>query len=333
MFRRPIFSLFAVCSLLFTPTFAAAANVGIIKGNLWYSKSPFYVGETITLYSAIWNGETGKVSGHVSFSVNDVVIGKVPFSIGPGELSNVATKWVATTGASHIKAAITDATMLQNGHEVSITIENKETGTEDVTVTPDPAKALALAQQAVAAAQAAASASASSGGSVSGVGANTVYVGTPLAQAISPATDALPGALATPLDATAQVFDALASSSRGSLAATQQTLAQKLAANARLAQAEAALAKARVNPSPARGEGEGGVGAAWSQVKNYLTNSLAATGGLKDPWTYAKYLGIGFLLFFVSRPVWLAIILLIIALYVLWKIVKKIRNRNRYNFD
>lgn len=84
---------------------AQAADFGFIEGNLWFSKNTFFSGETVRIYSAVFNrGETA-VAGQVEFYDNDVKIGTADFSeVKSGVLKEVRIDWQATEG-NHVFSA------------------------------------------------------------------------------------------------------------------------------------------------------------------------------------------------------------------------------------
>jgi predicted PurR-regulated permease PerM len=163
------------------------------------------------------------------------------------------------------------------------------------------------------------SASKSSPTSSNSSGSNTVvYVGTPLASAINPVTENLPKGIEDVAKTGAGFIDSFSSNTAARLGASKASLKNTLDAAARLSVAEEKLAQTSGSATSTKASGFGA-------LTKYLKDQMAATGGLKEPWTYAKYLGITMLLYLVSRPIVLAIILTLVLLYIIWKIIRHFR--------
>lgn len=100
----------------FVPASAATLkNAGFIQGNIWYSEDPFYVGDTIRIYSAIFNNSGSDLIGTVEFYDNAEKIGSSNFSAINGRLVEVWTDWTVTPGKHKIYAKIVDAQIAKVG--------------------------------------------------------------------------------------------------------------------------------------------------------------------------------------------------------------------------
>lgn len=113
-------SLMAFVSILATAFFSvasAAGSIGFVQGNIWYSKDPFFAGDTVRVYSAIFNGQTDDIVGSVTFYDNGEALGSMPFTATSGKLREVWTDWKATTGEHTISAKITEAFISKVGTE------------------------------------------------------------------------------------------------------------------------------------------------------------------------------------------------------------------------
>ena len=84
-------------------------NAGLVSG-IWYSKFPFFAGETVRIYTAIQNNSGDDLKGKVQFSKNNEPIGNAPFSALKGGLIQVWQDWQAQEGTYTISARIVDAT-------------------------------------------------------------------------------------------------------------------------------------------------------------------------------------------------------------------------------
>ncbi len=96
-------------------TAVAPSNVGFIPGNIWYSKDPFFEGDTVTVYTVVSNGGTGLFSGTVEFFDQNVILGKKDFSIAPGLYQTLSISWQVTAGDHAISAQIINANQVVTG--------------------------------------------------------------------------------------------------------------------------------------------------------------------------------------------------------------------------
>ena len=97
--------------LLLFPFSASAEdqlNAGVVRG-IWYSKFPFFAGETVRIYTAIQNNSGFDVKGKVQFLRNGESLEETPFSALKGGLVQVWADWEATEGTSNISARIVEA--------------------------------------------------------------------------------------------------------------------------------------------------------------------------------------------------------------------------------
>ncbi len=329
MKRHKLFSVFLVVLLATTYYLLPAttvASVGIISGNLWSSKSTVYVGDTVTFYTAVWNGGEQKIKGTVVFAVNGTQIGTVSFEANPGELRDASTKWLAGEGVASVTATLKNVTAQNTG--IAVAPDNSAAGALSFTVRNDPQKELALAEAALSAAQKEVDAPATS--SQTFPPTTVAPLGTSLASVLTPVTSALPGPLGLQSDRAAKLFDALSSTTAQKIAADRGRLASKLAAEAKVVAAQEKL-DALKNGGATTTETS-----LLGRLQKYLGSQIASAGGLKDPLTYAKYLGLGILLFLVSHPVILASLLFVVFFFILWKILRRFirhRHRRRPAFD
>jgi hypothetical protein len=111
-------SRFILLSILIVPSFvfAETLNAGFVQGNIWYSKDIFFVGETVRIYSGIFNGGSSDVLGTATFYDNNNLIGSTEFSVaGGGRLREVWVDWKVTEGEHAISAKILSAKVSKVG--------------------------------------------------------------------------------------------------------------------------------------------------------------------------------------------------------------------------
>ncbi len=148
--RKFLFILFFIVS---GASFAQAAdlpikNAGFVPANIWYSKDPFYAGESIRIYTIVFNGSTYDLSGEVEFLDNGVIIGKTKFSLAKGgRVQDVWVDWKATQGAHTITARLINVIGDGPDGKQAVLLDNIEAGKSERVVELDPV-ALAAQKQA-----------------------------------------------------------------------------------------------------------------------------------------------------------------------------------------
>lgn len=129
------FLLLAILFLSFglSPVSAAeisVKNAGFVPSNIWYSKEQFFAGDTIRIYTIIFNGSVYDLSGTIEFLDNGTVLGETDFALsGGGRVRDAWVDWKATEGKHLISARIVDAHASFSGGSKRLTaLENTETG-------------------------------------------------------------------------------------------------------------------------------------------------------------------------------------------------------------
>ena len=105
-------------------------NLGFLEGNIWYSKDPFFAGDKVRIYSAVYNSGVHDLVGSVEFLDNGALLGSVPFLVqGGGHMKDVWIDWTATKGDHKISARIVNAKLaVIGGKEESIAIASAQSG-------------------------------------------------------------------------------------------------------------------------------------------------------------------------------------------------------------
>jgi len=100
-------------------------NSGFIPGQIWYSKEPLKEGETVNIYTAIWNGESSNILVKVEFYDKNVILGSRDISINSLELKDVFIPWKVTSGDHIISAKIISSTSAIGNKEKIILSRDK----------------------------------------------------------------------------------------------------------------------------------------------------------------------------------------------------------------
>ena len=100
-----------VSSATTTPTVLA----GVPKSPLWFSQDPFFAGETVTIYSVVYNSTPYDFSGSLEMKDGTTPVGRKDFTIKAGEGAQVVSfSWRATQGNHTLHAEIVDKNFLSS---------------------------------------------------------------------------------------------------------------------------------------------------------------------------------------------------------------------------
>lgn len=103
--------------LFFVPIATASGqtlNAGFVQG-VWYSKAPFFAGETVRMYTAIQNNSGSDIQGTIEFLVNGNSVGESSFSAINGRIVEVWTDWKVTQGNHSVEVNIKEAFKIEVG--------------------------------------------------------------------------------------------------------------------------------------------------------------------------------------------------------------------------
>lgn len=122
--------LFCAALLTIVPLAAGAQsqeekNFGIIDRNIWYSQTPFFANQTITIYSAVFNSEDQEIKGEVEFFDNSKSIGTIEFEAPAGQLAQVQVDWKVASGEHTLTARIKKAYLADDPNAFVIAVNAK----------------------------------------------------------------------------------------------------------------------------------------------------------------------------------------------------------------
>ena len=111
---------------------AQGLNARFVQG-LWYSKVPFFAGETVRIYTAIQNNSGFDIQGTVAFLIDGKSVGESSFSAVNGRIVEVWTDWGVLQGNHSIGASIQEAFKVEIGKEPEpISLSNALLGASQV---------------------------------------------------------------------------------------------------------------------------------------------------------------------------------------------------------
>ncbi|MDZ4231950.1 MAG: hypothetical protein U1C72_01715 [Candidatus Pacearchaeota archaeon] len=111
---------------------AQGLNAGFVKG-VWYSKTPFFAGETVRIYTAIQNNSGADIEGKVVFLVDGSPAGEASFAAVDGRIVEAWTDWEVTGGNHSVAARISEAVKKEIGKDPEpITLESLAAPADEV---------------------------------------------------------------------------------------------------------------------------------------------------------------------------------------------------------
>lgn len=105
-------------------------TTGFIPGQIWYSKDSFVEGETVKIYTALWNNSTSPLSAKVEFYDKNVILGSRDVVIPSSKLEEISVSWKVTSGDHSISAKIISPSVTLSGKKESVTVSNSVTGVD-----------------------------------------------------------------------------------------------------------------------------------------------------------------------------------------------------------
>ncbi len=102
-------------------------NSGLIPGQIWYSSEKLVEGQTVNIYTAVWNGGKNPITMKVEFYDKNVILGSREVVVDPFELKNVSIPWKITAGEHAISAKIISSTINISGKTETVNLNQKET--------------------------------------------------------------------------------------------------------------------------------------------------------------------------------------------------------------
>ncbi len=109
----------AVVSFYPTTLFAEELPAGVPPGALWFSKEPFFAGETISIFTVVYNSTNFTLSGTAALKDGTTTISKKEFIVpGGGAVNTIVFPWQVTPGNHSFSVLITQNELRASGGEV-----------------------------------------------------------------------------------------------------------------------------------------------------------------------------------------------------------------------
>lgn len=117
--------------LIFIPiVFASNNKDSFILDQIWYSNNEITEGDTVNIYTAIWNGNDNSLSAKVEFYDKNVILGTRDVIVGPQQLKELFVSWKVTSGDHTISAKVLSSNISVNGKKENIILNSTTTSTD-----------------------------------------------------------------------------------------------------------------------------------------------------------------------------------------------------------
>jgi len=110
-----------------------STRTGFVDGPVWFSEESLKLGQTVKLYTAIFNGEDSKIILKVDFIDDTTALSTKEIIINPNETKTVSIDWKVSSGSHEIFAVISSS----KKSEENIILERVKTQPVKFSVTQD----------------------------------------------------------------------------------------------------------------------------------------------------------------------------------------------------
>jgi len=123
---KKIFLVLIFVSLFFCNEVQAVdlGTTGFIPGSIWYSKDPLVEGDTVKVYTALWNNSETSLSAKIEFYDKNVILGTRDIVVPASSLKEVYISWKVTSGDHLISAKIISPSITASGKKQVVMLDN-----------------------------------------------------------------------------------------------------------------------------------------------------------------------------------------------------------------
>lgn len=123
-----LFKIFIIFSIILSLPARVLAietnNTGFISESVWFSEEELVLGESVNIYTALFNNSSSVLEGSVTFFDKDVVLGVKTFSIPEKSVRDVKQSWIVTSGDHEMYASLSvKQTSIELGEKITKPIE------------------------------------------------------------------------------------------------------------------------------------------------------------------------------------------------------------------
>ncbi len=141
------FALF-VCIPFVHVSAQSLPGTGFVSAPIWYSPDPFYEGDSVRIYTFIFNGGKDTLKGTVEFYDGETLLTKKPFSLVGVSGADIYGSWKVTAGDHSISAKILSPKIYTStGKESSVSVDHAVTSANKRVVAKKIVSAVSSAEQ------------------------------------------------------------------------------------------------------------------------------------------------------------------------------------------
>ena len=129
-------SVFFLLLLIFPAPSQAAVKAGFPPQPLWLSKEQAIAGETVTIFTVLYNESEKTVGGNLVFTVDGQRVASLAFGLDAGKSSIQSAQWKATAGNHTISALIENAS--DTGLNQTVALVSEKAGSITLAVAEPP---------------------------------------------------------------------------------------------------------------------------------------------------------------------------------------------------
>lgn len=129
-----VISVFLNASYAIAAPLPPSSDVGFMPGTLWVSDDTPSIGQTITLYTVVYNGSEGTLVGTVEFLDGKMLLGKREVSLSSGEVKDISFDWKATRGTHIFSVTFNNAKVANPGKDVATVTPTYPTSKTPLTI-------------------------------------------------------------------------------------------------------------------------------------------------------------------------------------------------------
>ena len=111
-------------------------SAGFAPRSIWLSRTHVVAGDSVNIFTVLYNSSDNSISGDVIFAIDSATIGTKNFTLGAGETQIVSLPWIAKVGSHSVSARIEKA--LDTNTNTATAVLNQTTGNITVLIEAPP---------------------------------------------------------------------------------------------------------------------------------------------------------------------------------------------------